>query len=133
MLESEKVKADKAKDDLIQRVSVLLGEFTSARDQSLRAAVAHVQADNEKAEESMLHFDAGHTELIDGVVARGAKSLTSFSKGGSDGKRTRDGALKVNLYSIFTENRKLITSSAESELGKINSQRWSCQNATFCI
>lgn len=121
MLESEKAKADKAKDVLIQRVSTLLGEFTSARDQSLRAAVAHAQADNEKAEESMLQFEEGHVELIESVIARGARSSTSFSKGSSDCKRTRDGALKVTLCSIFIENRKLITLNAESELGKIYS------------
>ena len=119
MLESEKAKADKAKDDLVQRVSALLGEFTSARDQSLRAAVAHAQADNEKAKESMLQFEAGHIELIDSIVAKGAKSSTSFSKGSLDGKRTREGALKVGLCSIFIENCKRITLRTESELGKI--------------
>jgi kinesin family member 11 len=52
----EKIKAKKEKDELVQRVSGLLGEFASARDQSLCEAVSHVQARNAEAEVEMLEF-----------------------------------------------------------------------------
>lgn len=96
MLESEKIKADKAKDDLIQRVSGLLGEFTSARDRSLREAFNQVQVSNQEAEESMLQFGANHGEIMDSMLSRGGESAATLDKGGADGKRTRDGALKVS-------------------------------------
>jgi len=97
LLESEKLKAEKAKDELIQRVSSLLGEFTSARDRSLREAVSHVQAGNAKAEEEMAQFGRKHNGMMDNMAARSAESATSMERRGTEGKRTRDGALKVGL------------------------------------
>lgn len=97
LLESEKVKAERAKDELIQRVSGLLGEFTSARDRSLREVVSSVQADNTKAEAEMLQFGTKHGEAMDGLVKRGDESGVTMERRGTEGKRTRDGALKVSF------------------------------------
>jgi kinesin family protein 11 len=101
LLESEKLRAKKAKDELIQRVSGLLGEFTSARDRSLREAVSHVQAENGKAEEEMLLFDTKHGEIMEGMVTRGGESAISLDRRGVEGKRNRDGSLKVSPPSLF--------------------------------
>lgn len=101
LLESEKVRAEKAKDELIQRVSGLLGEFTSARDRSLREAVSYVQAGNEKAEKEVVLFGTKHSQVMEGLVARGNESAVSFEKRGAEGKRIRDGSLKVSLPSMF--------------------------------
>lgn len=101
MLESEKLKADKAKDELIQRVSVFLGEYTSDRDKSLREAVSQVQVENEKAEEGMQKFDTSHGELMDTMVSEGQEATVSLNKGSTDAKRTRDGALKVRFISFL--------------------------------
>jgi len=43
LLEQEKVKAEGVKDELIQRGSALLGEFTSGGDCSLREVVSYVR------------------------------------------------------------------------------------------
>jgi kinesin family protein 11 len=108
LLESEKIKAEKAKDELIQRVSGLLGEFTSARDRSLREVVSQVQAGNAKAETQMLQFGTKHGEVMDGMVARGRDSTVSMERRGTEGKRTRDGALKVSSSSLPHDNYMLI-------------------------
>lgn len=50
LLDAEKAKGERAKNDLIQRVSGLLGEFTAARDKGLRDAVGLVQDRNTTAE-----------------------------------------------------------------------------------
>lgn len=101
LLESEKIKAEKAKGELIQRVSGLLGEFTSARDRSLREAVSYVQAGNEKAEKEMLIFGTKQGEIMEELLVQGNESAVSFEKRGADGKRTRDGSLKVSLSCLF--------------------------------
>jgi kinesin family protein 11 len=101
LLESENLKAEKAKDELIQRVSGLLGEFTSARDRSLREAVSGVQASNAKAEEEMQQFGTKHGEMMDGMVAKAGELAVSMERKGTEGKRTRDGALKVSSSSLL--------------------------------
>jgi kinesin family member 11 len=108
LLEAEKLKAEKAKDDLIQRVSGLLGEFTSARDRSLREAVSHVQAGNAQAEEEMVQFRKKHDEMMDGMVAIGGESAASMERRSTEGKRTRDGALKVSFLFIASGDGMLI-------------------------
>ena len=101
LLESEKIKAERAKDELIQRVSNLLGEFTSARDRSLREVVSNVQAQNAKAEAEMQQFGTAHGEMMDEIMARGGESAVSMETRSTEGKRTRDGALKVGLASLL--------------------------------
>jgi kinesin family protein 11 len=100
LLESEKLNGEKAKDELIQRVSSLLGEFTSARDRSLREAVSHIQSGNTKAEAEMLQFGKKHDDTVDSLVAKGKQSAVSTEGRGAEGKRTRDGALKVGFSTI---------------------------------
>jgi kinesin family member 11 len=100
LLESEKLKADKAKDELIHRVSDLLGEFTSARDRSLREALTHVQAGNARAEKDLQQFGTKHSEMVDGMVTKAGESAMSMESSRTEGKRTRDGALKVGLPSL---------------------------------
>lgn len=100
LLESEKLKADKAKDELIHRVSGLLGEFTSARNQSLREAVTHVQTDNARAEKDLQQFGTKHGEMVDSMVTKAEVSAMSIESSRTEGKRTRDGALKVCLSSL---------------------------------
>ena len=109
LLEAEKLKAEKAKDELIQRVSGLLGEFTSARDRSLREAVSHVQAGNTQAEEEMTQFRKKHSDMMDGMVVRGGESTLSMERRSTEGKRTRDGALKVSFLFVASSDRILIT------------------------
>ncbi|KAI6022678.1 kinesin motor domain-containing protein [Pisolithus marmoratus] len=69
-LEAEKVKSEKAKDELVQRVSTLLGEFVATRDLELRQAFSSITKGNCK------------------------KLSTSLQRRSADCKRTHDGALK---------------------------------------
>jgi kinesin family protein 11 len=98
MLEDEKLRGEKAKDELLQRVSGLLGEFTKERDRGLREAVGIVQAGNVKAEEEVKVFERKHGEIVDTMEAKGKEVAKGVEKWGGDAKRTRDGALKVCIY-----------------------------------
>ena len=101
LLQSENAKAEKAKDELIQRVSGLLGDFTAARDESLRAAVSQVADRNLEAEAGMAKFESEHGEIMDSMVSGGNASQVIFDRKGKEGKRTRDGALKVRILLLY--------------------------------
>ncbi|KAJ7109400.1 kinesin 2 [Mycena epipterygia] len=95
MLEDEKLKGEKAKDELIQRVSGMLGEFTRERDRGLREAVGIVQAGNAKAEEGMKVFERKHGDVMESMERKGKEVTKGVEKWGGDAKRTRDGAFKT--------------------------------------
>jgi len=95
LVEAEKVKSSKANDELVQRISSLLGELTASRDQELREAFGAVAKANIKHEEEFSKFGQRHERLMSEVAARGSDTVTSMERRGKEGKRTRDGALKV--------------------------------------
>ncbi|KAJ6496722.1 kinesin 2 [Mycena vitilis] len=94
MLEDEKLRGEKAKDELLQRVSGLLGDFTKERDRGLREAVGIVQSANVKAEEGMKGFERKHGHIVDTMEANAKEVTRGVEKWGGDAKRTRDGAFK---------------------------------------
>ncbi|KAJ7936676.1 hypothetical protein B0H13DRAFT_1853106 [Mycena leptocephala] len=98
ILEDQKLRGPKAKDELLQRVSGLLGEFTKERDRGLQEAVGVVQAANRKAEEGMEVFERKHGEIAGVMEAKGEEVARGVEKWGGDAKRTRDGALICILY-----------------------------------
>lgn len=94
-LEAEKMKSEKAKEELLQRISGLLGDFVSARHQELSEAFGTVVKGNVRVEEELGKFGQRHERLIDHANSRGAELSTSFARKGVEGKRLRDGAMKV--------------------------------------
>ncbi|KAG1875275.1 P-loop containing nucleoside triphosphate hydrolase protein [Suillus tomentosus] len=95
MIEAEKVKSAKATEVLVQRISGLLGEFVASRDRELREACSTVVSANAKHEEEFNEFGQRHDKLMNEVAIRGSEAMTSFERRGTEGKRTRDGALKT--------------------------------------
>ncbi|KAG7092477.1 hypothetical protein E1B28_008829 [Marasmius oreades] len=71
VLEQQKVENAKAKDNLIQRISGLLGDYVEARDQDLRAALLPMRYVNEVAIDSMGSFSERHQMIIDGMQGEG--------------------------------------------------------------
>lgn len=94
LLENERVKSERARDDLIQRISGLLGDFVVDRDRSLREAFTDITESNVKAEGAMASFIGEHVNRVEGVVVRGLEWSAGLEKKGGEGKRLRDGALK---------------------------------------
>lgn len=94
-LEVEKVKSEKAKDELVQRVSGLLGDYVTSRDLELREAFGAITKENAKAEEVVNEFSQKHERLMNDTAVRGAELSASFQRKTVECKRTRDGAIKV--------------------------------------
>lgn len=113
MIEAEKVKSAKATEVLVQRISGLLGEFVASRDRELREACSTVVSANAKHEEEFNEFGQRHDKLMNEVAVRGSEAMTSFERRGTEGKRTRDGALKVRVlaYLVWPADHNILRPS----------------------
>jgi kinesin family member 11 len=96
LLESERLKADNAKDELVRRLSVFLGDFTVDRDRSLREAFGAIQSANQKRESETGKFAEQHSKLMEQIQTDGTEVNGQLQKRSGEGKRTRDGAFKVS-------------------------------------
>ena len=96
LLESERTKSEKAKDQLISRISGLLGDFTAERDRSLRDAFEEMRDRNVIGEGMMEKCGNENGERIVGVIRAGEDWGNSLTKRGGEGKRLRDGVFKVS-------------------------------------
>jgi hypothetical protein len=101
LLQAERSKSEKAKDDLIKRISGLLGDFVSDRDRSLREAFADIEEGNEKAQGALKEFSTEEVAIADGVAARGKEWALGLEKKAGENKRLRDGSLKVRTLTCW--------------------------------
>ncbi|KII88479.1 hypothetical protein PLICRDRAFT_161615 [Plicaturopsis crispa FD-325 SS-3] len=129
LLEAEKTKGERAKDELLQRVSGLIGDFTAARDRSLREAMGVVQEGNREAAGSMQSFDSAHGKAIDGMVMRGSDVAMTLDKRGGESKRTRDGAIKA-LSSSKTSFHDSLSNIQKSVSGSLSTYSDEMQKQT---
>jgi len=102
LLENERLQSERAKDELIQRISGLLAEFTKERDRNLTDAVVALQESNGAAEEEVKMLSAGHAEITAAMSRRGENTGTSLNKRNGEAKRTRDGTLKVGHHALVS-------------------------------
>ena len=98
LLESEKTKAERAKDELLSRISGLLGNFTLERDRSLREAFAEMSESNSAAEAGMTKLGKEQTQKLDAVIGKGNEWSSTLERRAGENKRTRDGGFKASAY-----------------------------------
>jgi kinesin family protein 11 len=98
LLENEKLKADNAKDELIRRLSVSLGDFAVERDRSLREAFGVIQSANQNREDETELYAEQHDKLMDRIKNDGTELDGQLQRRSGESKRTRDGAFKVGPY-----------------------------------
>ncbi|KAG6818097.1 hypothetical protein H0H87_000001 [Tephrocybe sp. NHM501043] len=124
MLNAEKIKGDKAKDELIQRISGLLGDFTAERDRSLREVVGAVQERNYKGKEEVQAFMARHEDLLENMEMVGVEVDEEFEQRRREGKRTRDGAFKTinNARATFSNDVKKMECSVSASVSSYSAQ-----------
>jgi kinesin family protein 11 len=97
LLESERLKSEKAKDQLILRISGLLGDFATERDRSLRDAFEEMHNRNVIGEGEMERCGSENGERIINVIRAGEDWGSSLTRRGGESKRSRDGAFKVRI------------------------------------
>jgi kinesin family member 11 len=106
LLQQEKSKSERMKNDLVQRVSGLLNEFVAERDKSLEGAVARIKQENSQMESTLNDVTEQYSRKADDMLMRNQELGASFEKKGEQCKRLRDGAFKVIpaplfLYALF--------------------------------
>ena len=100
-LEAERMRTSTGKDELIQRISSLLSEFTSQREKSLTDAVHVFQDRNNKGEAAMQTLVEGHSSIMEKMENDGVLIMEALRRRGAEGKRTRDGAFKVVIIQDY--------------------------------
>jgi len=97
LLQHEKLKSERMKNDLVERVSGLLNEFVAERDRSLEDGFTKIKQENGRVESSLNGFTEEYSRKADEVLTRNQELSTSLEKKGEQCKRLRDGAYKVIL------------------------------------
>jgi kinesin family protein 11 len=95
LLQYEKLKSERMKNELVERVSGLFDEFVTERDRSLEEAFVKMKQENGRVEVALNGFTDEYSRKADEVVTRGQGLSTSLEKKGEQCKRLRDGAIKV--------------------------------------
>ncbi|KAG6850995.1 hypothetical protein H0H93_004482 [Arthromyces matolae] len=124
MLEAEKVRGDQARDELIRRVSGLLGDFTAERDKSLREAANAILQSNDDGEKEMQSFASQHGAAMGNMENVCARTSTDLEQRRREGKRTRDGAFKTlnTMRSSFTANMNDLEKTVSGSISSYSTQ-----------
>ena len=97
LLQYEKLKSERMKNDLVERVSGLFNDFVTERDRSLEEAFTKIKKENGEVESTLNGFTEEYSRKADEVMTRNQELSTSLEKKGEQCKRLRDGAIKVIL------------------------------------
>ncbi|KAG8936615.1 kinesin motor protein cin8 [Tulasnella sp. 418] len=113
LLDSEKAKAERMRDELLQQVSSLLVNFTDARDKSVREAVCAVRSDIAQGQKEMQEFAEDMKSQVDGALTQGTEVTSLVERRGGENKRLRDGGLKA-LSMVASESQASMTTLKDS-------------------
>lgn len=100
LLEQEKQNADRAKDELIMRVSALLGDFTAERNRCLKESFSEMTQSNAAAQEEMVQLGKVQGQHLEGVITQGAEWNTTLEKRMAENKKVKEGGLKVSSQAL---------------------------------
>ncbi len=95
LLQHEKLKSERMKNELVERVSGLLNEYVADRDKSLEEAVVAIKEENAQAESMLNGFTDEYSRKVGDGMKRNQELSTLIEKKGDQCKRLRDGAFKV--------------------------------------
>lgn len=96
LLETERVEAKRSADALLERIAGLLGDYTNERDRSLRGTFSEMTESNTVAEREMEQLGQKQGQQLEAAVVRGSAWSEQLAKRGANGKRLRDGGMKVS-------------------------------------
>ncbi|KAJ3845075.1 kinesin 2 [Lentinula raphanica] len=128
LVEKQKADSNKAKDELLHKVSGLLVNFVNEQDRGLRKAAASIQEGNLAAEDGLRSFDQQHGQVVESLE-QARTSLTAVNdQCQSEAKRMKDGSLKAlkdvktAMHDRFLENEKTMTTSIQGFSNEIQQQ-----------
>ncbi|KAF9264663.1 kinesin-domain-containing protein [Marasmius fiardii PR-910] len=116
VVEQQKVESARAKDDLIQRVSGMLGDYVEVRDQNLREALLPMQRANESAIKSVGSFSEQHKTITSGIQGEGAAMSRQLEKAKTQSRAMTEESTKVTTAT--RESVKLSFANAKRKMSK---------------
>ena len=103
LLETERIEAKRSADTLLERIAGLLGDFTTERDRSLRETFSEMTESNNAAEHEMRQLGQKQGQQLEAAVSRGSSWSEQLTKRGVEGKRMRDGGVKVCIQEVWRD------------------------------
>lgn len=119
LLENERVQAERAKKDVVQHITSLLGDFIQHRDQRLQSTIHEVQQSIAQGESSMGGLLATQTEKWEIGMKRRVDWEMALNEYEANGQRIRVRGDEVSLYLINRDS----THSKEQRLYHMSSKR----------
>jgi len=95
MLEREQIESERARGDLVKRVSGMLEDYTRARDTNLRKAFSAMQEATATSERQWEQLGQEHGAKLDAHVEEGKDTAALIQRRRQDGKRKREDGAKV--------------------------------------
>ena len=96
LLESQKAKSERLRDELLKSISGQFKSFTLEQDRGWREAVAEMTESNSTAEAGMVKMRNEQSRRLDVVMNKGSEWNTTLEKRAGEGKRLRDGGFKAS-------------------------------------
>ncbi|KAG8990644.1 kinesin motor protein cin8 [Tulasnella sp. 427] len=129
LLDSEKVKAEKMRDDLIKQVSSLLCGFTDARDKSMREAIDSVRADIREGQQQMGEVEERARSVGRGAEVRYKDVEGRFGTLSAEGRRVGEGGLKA-LSTLTTTVQKGLGTMQQGVVDAVQEQHAELKSQT---
>lgn len=105
MVVNERAKSENAKDELILRISSMLGDFVQKRDQELRQSIGHLQKSNQEVENLLASTYNHQSALRESLSTRSGKLSTSITTYEDEAARAEANAIQVvQLLSTSKKN-----------------------------
>ncbi|KDQ09272.1 hypothetical protein BOTBODRAFT_191177 [Botryobasidium botryosum FD-172 SS1] len=117
LLDSEKSKSERVRDDLISQISTLLVNFTDGRDRSMRDAVGQIRTGIAESQRECEKFKEEHGELMDGVIENGEamwECLEGYREDGAEMGKLGAEALSTLDTSVKTGFSKVLSDVSTS-------------------
>lgn len=96
MLVEERRNSDKAKSELLQRFSGLLGEFLQKRDESLKESIGNLQHNNKEAEDLLASTSRRHLQVHNDIIQQNDEISGRLVDMETQGTDTRKDAAQVS-------------------------------------
>lgn len=95
MLMNERKHSEKAKADLLQQMSGMLGEFMQKRDDHLRESIGNLQQSNKEVEEILASTHQRQTTIFDNLTSENAQLKTQVNEISDQERQAQAGTIQV--------------------------------------
>lgn len=101
MLANERKQAEKAKADLLQRVSGMLGEFMQKRDDYLKETIGNLQQSNQEVEQILTSTYQRQATIFDDIATDNAQLKNQVIEIGEEGQQAQAATTDVRNAMLF--------------------------------